>query len=115
MQHLRIHKEEFLQWHRKKQKDRKKISMQAKSNYDFKKKEKEMIQDKKDQERLEALKKQDMTTYFKLVQLQKNNKIKELLGQTDKFLKQLGAKVLIQKGNSQDDNEEQNQPHKENN
>jgi hypothetical protein len=41
--------------------------MQAKSNYDFKKKEKEMIQDKKDQERLEALKKQDMTTYFKLV------------------------------------------------
>ena len=50
-----------------------------------------MIQDKKDQERLEALKKQDMTTYFKLVQLQKNNKIKELLGQTDKFLKELGA------------------------
>lgn len=115
MQHLRIHKEEFLQWHRKKQKDRKKISMQAKSNYDFKKKEKEMIQDKKDQERLEALKKQDMTTYFKLVQLEKNNKIKQLLGQTDKFLKELGAKVLIQKGNSQDDNEDQNQPHKENN
>lgn len=46
-----------------------------------------MIQDKKAEERLIALKKQDMETYFKLVQLQKNNKIKELLNQTDKFLK----------------------------
>lgn len=109
MQHLRIHKEEFLEWHRKKQKDRKKISNQAKSNYDLKRKEKEMIQDKKDQERLEALKKQDMVTYFKLVELEKNNKIKELLNQTDKFLKELGAKVLIQKGTSQDDNDDMNE------
>jgi hypothetical protein len=67
MQHLRIHKEEFLEWHRKKQKDRKKIANQAKANYDIKKKEKEMIQDKKAEERLIALKKQDMETYFKLV------------------------------------------------
>ena len=65
-------------------------------------KEKDMIQDKKAEERLNALKKQDYETYFKLVELEKNNKIKELLGQTDKFLKELGAKVLIQKGNSQD-------------
>ncbi len=62
-----------------------------------------MLQDKKDIERLIALKKQDMVTYFKLVELEKNNKIKELLNQTDKFLKELGAKVLIQKGTSQDD------------
>jgi len=46
-----------------------------------------MIQDKKAEERLIALKKQDMETYFKLVELEKNNKIKELLNQTDKFLK----------------------------
>lgn len=62
-----------------------------------------MIQDKKTEERLNALKQRDMETYFKLVELEKNNKIKELLGQTDKFLKELGAKVLIQKGTSQDD------------
>lgn len=105
MQHLRIHKEEFLEWHRKKHKDRKKLSNQAKSIYDLKKKEKEMIQDKKTEERLNALKQRDMETYFKLVELEKNNKIKELLGQTDKFLKELGAKVLLQKGTSQDDNE----------
>ena len=48
------------------------------------------------------MKKHDYETYFKLVELEKNNKIKELLGQTDKFLKELGAKVLIQKGNSQE-------------
>ena len=59
MQHLRIHKEEFLDWHRKKQKDRKKLTNQAKSIYDMKKKEKDMIQDKKAEERLNALKKQD--------------------------------------------------------
>ena len=65
-----------------------------------------MILDKKAEERLKALKQQDYETYFKLVELEKNNKIKELLGQTDKFLKELGAKVLIQKGNSQEDNDE---------
>lgn len=106
MQHLRIHKEEFLEWHRKKHKDRKKLSNQARSIHDIKKKEKEMIQDKKAEERLNALKKQDMETYFKLVELEKNNKIKELLTQTDKFLKELGAKVLLQKGASQDDGED---------
>jgi len=63
-----------------------------------------MIIDKKAEERLEALKKGDMDIYFKLIELEKNNKIKELLNQTDKFLKELGAKVLIQKGTSQDDN-----------
>ncbi len=49
-----------------------------------------------------------MVTYFKLVELEKNNKIKELLNQTDKFLKELGAKVLIQKGTSQDEDNEIN-------
>lgn len=65
-----------------------------------------MIIDKKAEERLEALKKGDMDIYFKLIELEKNNKIKELLNQTDKFLKELGAKVLIQKGTSQDEAEE---------
>lgn len=67
MQHLRVHKEEFLEWHRKKQKDRKKIANQAKANYDIKKKEKESLLDKQADIRLTALKQQDMETYFKLV------------------------------------------------
>jgi hypothetical protein len=47
-----------------------------------------------------------MTKYFELVKEAKNNKIQELLGQTNKFLKELGAKVLVQKGNNQDEGEE---------
>lgn len=47
-----------------------------------------------------------MIEYFRILKEAKNSKINELLGQTNKFLKELGAKVLIQKGNNQDDNEE---------
>lgn len=106
MQHLRAHKEEFMEWHRKKQKDRKKIANQAKAIIDAKRKSKEDLEDKATLARLKALKQQDMTEYFKLVKEAKNNKIKELLGQTNKFLKELGAKVLIQKGNNQDEADE---------
>ena len=35
----------------------------------------------------------------------KNTKINELFNQTNKFLKELGAKVLLQKGNIEDENE----------
>lgn len=35
---------------------------------------------------------------MKLVKDTKNQKIQELLDQTNRFLKQLGAKVLLQKG-----------------
>ena len=102
MQHLRAHKQDFMEWHRKKQKDRKKIANQAKGIIDAKRKSKEDLEDKATLARLKALKQQDMTEYFKLVKQAKNNKIKELLGQTNKFLKELGAKVLVQKGNNND-------------
>jgi ATP-dependent helicase STH1/SNF2 len=39
-----------------------------------------------------------MESYILLLEGTKNQKIKELLDQTNKFLKQLGAKVLVQKG-----------------
>lgn len=45
-----------------------------------------------------ALKKNDMEEYLKLVKETKNQKIQELLEQTNRFLKELGARVLIQKG-----------------
>ncbi len=41
MQHLRLHKEEFFEYHRKKQKDRKKMVNQAKIAYESKKKSKD--------------------------------------------------------------------------
>lgn len=44
-----------------------------------------------------------MESYLELVEEEKKTKIKELLSQTNKFLKELGAKVLIQKGTVQED------------
>lgn len=48
-----------------------------------------------------------MEYYLELVEEEKKTKIRELLGQTNKFLKELGAKVLVQKGTSQEDRMEE--------
>jgi hypothetical protein len=42
-----------------------------------------------------------MEIYLELVEEEKKTKIKELLNQTNSFLKELGAKVLVQKGVNQ--------------
>lgn len=47
-----------------------------------------------------------MDEYLKLVRETKNLKIQELLEQTNNFLKQLGAKVLLQKGETLDEAED---------
>ena len=44
-----------------------------------------------------------MEIYLELVEEEKKTKIRELLGQTNRFLKELGAKVLVQKGTNQED------------
>ena len=51
---------------------------------------------------MRELKAQNMEIYLELVEEEKKTKIKELLSQTNKFLKELGAKVLVQKGSSKD-------------
>ena len=48
-----------------------------------------------------------MVSYLALVEEEKKSKIRELLSQTNKFLKELGAKVLVQKGAMQEDNIEE--------
>ena len=61
-------------------------------------KKKEEEESESQRQRLLALKKNDMESYMKLVKDTKNQKIQELLEQTNRFLKQLGAKVLLHKG-----------------
>ena len=87
MQNLKLHREEFMEWHRKKLKERKKLSNQVKGHIETKKKEKEEIEEKKKIARLKELKAQNMEVYLDLVEEEKKNKIKELLGQTNQFLK----------------------------
>lgn len=48
-----------------------------------------------------------MIIYLELVEQEKKSKIKQLLSQTNKFLKELGAKVLVQKGTIQEENNEE--------
>jgi len=47
MQHLKIHKEDFMEWHRKKIKDRKKLANQVKGYIETKRKEKEELEERK--------------------------------------------------------------------
>lgn len=60
--------------------------------------------DKQEKERVRALKAQDFEAYVMLVQQTKNTRILELLNQTDSFLRQIGAKVRLQKGENPDNN-----------
>ncbi len=53
-------------------------------------------------ERVRALKANDYCAYIDLVQKTKNTRILELINQTDAFLKLIGAKVLLQKGEAKD-------------
>lgn len=56
------------------------------------------------------LREKDFDAYIELVQKAKNTRILELLKQTDNFLRQIGAKVKIQKGAKPDDVDEEINP-----
>jgi hypothetical protein len=47
---------------------------------------------------MKALKEQDFSSYVDLIKETKNTRILELLTATDSYLKQIGAKILVQKG-----------------
>ena len=52
---------------------------------------------------MQALREKDFDAYMDLVQKAKNTRILEVLKNTDNFLRQIGAKVKIQKGENPDD------------
>jgi|JI10StandDraft_1071094.scaffolds.fasta_scaffold2468666_1 hypothetical protein len=64
MQHLKLHREEFMEWHKKKIKERKKLVYHVKSHIEAKRKEKEEIEEKKKVARLRELKAQNMEIYL---------------------------------------------------
>ena len=67
MQILKSHREEFMEWHRKRLKDRKKLSNQVKTQLETRKKEKEELEEKRKIARLKELKAQNMEIYLELV------------------------------------------------
>lgn len=64
MQHLKMHKEEFSEWHKKKLKDLKKVISQAKTTIELKKKDEEEKEKKKKVARLNILKTQNIEKYI---------------------------------------------------
>lgn len=106
MQNMYVHHCDFFEFHKKNAKMLKKRALLAKSAFDAIIKKREDEENEAQKIRLQALKKNDMESYMKLVKDTKNQKIQELLEQTNKYLKELGAKVLEQKGEKPDENED---------
>lgn len=98
------HQQEFYEFHRKKYRVSKKRIQHVKSHLEWLDKKEQDQKDKQEKERVKALKAQDFEAYIDLVQKTKNTRILELLNQTDSFLRQIGAKVKIQKGENPDNN-----------
>ena len=104
------HHREFFDFHRKKhvfyiQAFIKRNMVGGKSYLEMVDRQEQFKKEKNDKERLKALKDNNIEIYIDLLNNTKNDRLLNILEQTDTFLRQLGAKVLIQKGegNENDD------------
>ena len=104
------HHREFFEFHRKKhvmlsQATIKRNVLGGKSYLEMVDRQEQFKRDKNDKERLKALKENNIEIYFDLLNNTKNDRLLKILEQTDTFLRQLGAKVLIQKGETSEGQE----------
>ena len=104
------HHREFFDFHRKKhvtiiQAMIKKNVLGGKSYLEMVDRQEQFKKDKNDKERLKALKENNIEIYIDLLNNTKNDRLLKILQQTDTFLRQLGGKVLIQKGENTENGE----------
>lgn len=64
-----------------------------------------MQKEKEAKERIQVLKQNNIEDYYNLIAKMKNSRILDLLKQTDKFLRELGAKIKEQKGDVQNEDD----------
>lgn len=103
MQAVFAHQIEFFEFHRKKYKHVRKCFAQAKAILEQKDSK---VQQKLREARIHDIKTGDLESFLKKVEEAKRARVMEILQQTDKFLKDIGARVKIQKGDEiQDDDE----------
>lgn len=88
-----MHVEVFFDYHRKRLKQCKKISVQAKNQCEGGEAEEKIWKAK-----MEALQQHNMGQYLKIISETKDTKIQHIIEQTNKFISELGSKVLAQKG-----------------
>jgi len=94
---------EFMEFHKKNAHYLKKQVYTAKNHLEWLDRKRQSVKDKMEKERMKALKENDFDTYLQLLSSAKNNRLLEILKQTDSFLRQLGAKVRVQKGEATSD------------
>ena len=101
------HQAEFFEFHKKKVKTAKKRASHARAYLEQLERRKQTLSEQQDKERIRALKTNNMEDYLNKIKEIKNERIIELLKQTDGFLRELGAKVLVQKGENPEEQDEE--------
>ena len=97
LQALQAHTEEFRGFHRDARKSASRLGKAVLADFDKKKRTEKRDGERAQRERLRALKENNMEEYMKLVSDSKNERITQLLRETDSYLAELGTKVQQQK------------------
>ena len=98
---LFVHSNQFFEFHRKKVVNLKKNVNGCKNYIEMLDRQGQAKREKNEKERMKALKENDMEAYIELVNTTKNSRLLQILKQTDDFLRLIGAKVLVQKGEAE--------------
>lgn len=85
---------EFQDFHRKMKKTMKKVAVQAKVHLENSKKKMETTIDEDEKIRIQAIKTQNFKEYIVLIEKAKNDRIRNLLAETDNFLKEIRNKLI---------------------
>ena len=102
LQELFVCNTDFAEFHKRKAKFLKKTANNAKMQLEALKKKDQKEIDNDERERLEAIKAQNFKVYGDLLKKAKNQRIMEILEETDNFLKEIGSKVIESKGENLD-------------
>jgi len=100
------HQDRFFEFHKRVNKVMKKRAIGVKTYLEQQEKREQERRERETKIRVQALKDKDFDAYMDLVQKAKNTRILELLKHTDNFLRQIGAKVKVQKGEKPDEKDE---------
>jgi len=95
---LLAHSTEFKDFHREARKTGAKLAKSVLANFDSKARKETKERERAQRERLRALRENNIDEYMQLIADTKNERITKLLDETDRYLRELGAKVQEQKG-----------------
>jgi ATP-dependent helicase STH1/SNF2 len=107
IKNVNICNHEFQEFHKKIKKNMKKIGNQAKVQLENMKKKKETNIDEDEKIRINAIKTQNFKEYIVLIEKAKNDRIRNLLAETDNFLKEIRDKLVKSQTGNEMGNEEE--------